>query len=44
LSKAEVVNKLFELKKSGENVDSADIARIECGGDIQAVIDKYNIN
>lgn len=43
LAKADVANKLFELKKSGESVDSADIAAAETGGDLQAIISKYNL-
>ena len=44
LSKTQVIDKLFELKKSGKDVDSADIAMVEIGGDIQSVVDKYSLN
>jgi hypothetical protein len=43
LSKSEVANKLFELKKSGSRVDSADIARAEMGHDLEKIVQKYNI-
>jgi hypothetical protein len=43
LAKAEVANKLFELKKSGTYVDSADIAAVETGGDLQVITSKYNL-
>lgn len=44
LSKAEVANKLFELKKSGTKVDSADIARAEMGQDLKQIVKKYEIS
>lgn len=44
LSKAEVANKLFELKKSGAKVDSADIARAEMGQDLKQIVKKYEIS
>ena len=44
LSKTQIIDKLFELKKSGKEVDSADIAMVEIGGDIQSVVDKYSLN
>lgn len=43
LSKSEVASKLFELKKSGTRVDSADIARAEMGHDLEKIVGKYNI-
>lgn len=43
LSKSDVASKLFELKKSGSRVDSADIARAEMGHDLEKIIAKYNI-
>jgi hypothetical protein len=43
LNKSEVASKLFELKKSGTSVDSADIAAAETGGDLRSLITKYNI-
>ena len=45
LSKSDVVNKLFDLKKSGETVDSVDIASVELGGagELNKIIQKYNI-
>ena len=43
LSKADVAGKLFELKKSGTYVDSADIIAAETGGDLQAITSKYNL-
>lgn len=44
LSKAEVANKLFELKKSGTKVDSLDIAKAEMGQDLTTLIKKYEIS
>jgi len=44
LSKAQVANKLFELKKSGTPVDSADIARAEMGQDLESISKKYKIS
>lgn len=45
LSKSSVVNQLVELKKSGKDVDSADIIKIELGGqgDLADVANKYGI-
>ena len=43
LSKSEVASKLFELKKSGKEVDTLDISTAETGGDLQAIIEKYNL-
>jgi hypothetical protein len=45
LSKTEVASKLFELKKSGEEVDSADIFRVETGNQATAVeiANKYGL-
>jgi hypothetical protein len=44
LSKAEVANKLFELKKSGTKVDSLDIAKAEMGQDLTTIVKKYEIS
>lgn len=44
LSKAEVANKLFELKKSGTRVDSLDIAKAEMGQDLATIVKKYEIS
>ena len=44
LSKSEVASKLFELKKSGTKVDSADIARAEMGHDLNKIVEKYKIS
>lgn len=44
LSKAQVANKLFELKKSGTRVDSLDIAKAEMGQDLNNIIKKYEIS
>lgn len=45
LNKSYVADKLIDLKKSGENVDSADIIKVETGGqnDIVAVANKYGL-
>ena len=45
LNKSEVLGKLFELKKSGQEVATADIASIELGGpaEVSAIIHKYNL-
>lgn len=47
LSKSEVANSLFELKKSGTHVDSSDIFKVETSknhNELQAIADKYGIN
>lgn len=44
LSKSEVAEKLFELKKSGHKVDSLDIARAEMGQDLKKITEKYKIS
>jgi TATA-binding protein-associated factor Taf7 len=44
LSKAQVANKLFELKKSGAKVDSNDIVKVEMGQDLKNIIKKYEIS
>ena len=44
LSKAQVANKLFELKKSGTRVDSLDITKAEMGQDLQQIAKKYEIS
>lgn len=43
LSKSEVASKLFDLKKSGNRVDSNDIAMAEMGHDLEKIVSKYNI-
>jgi hypothetical protein len=45
LSKAEIADKLFELKKSGEAVDSKDIVSAELGtpSELSKIVNKYNI-
>ncbi len=45
LSKAYVANKLFELKKSGEKVDTLDLIKVETGSmaDAAVVANRYNI-
>lgn len=43
-SKAQIANKLFELKKSGTSVDSADITAAELGtSDLQTIVTKYGL-
>lgn len=44
MSKAQVANKLFELKKSGTRIDSLDIAKAEMGQDLQQIVKKYEIS
>lgn len=44
LSKTQVANKLFELKKSGTRVDSLDITKAEMGQDLQQIAKKYEIS
>lgn len=45
MSKSEVANKLFELKKSGQDVDSSDIFRVETGNQATAneIASKYGL-
>ena len=45
LSKSEVANKLFELKKTGKSVDSADIFKVETGNDLTVlqIANKYGL-
>ena len=45
MSKSEVASKLFELKKSGEEVDSTDIFRVETGNQATAneIANKYGL-
>lgn len=43
LSKSEVSSKLFDLKKSGTQVDSLDVTKAELGQDLQAIAKKYNL-
>lgn len=42
LNKSDIANKLFELKKSGETVDSADIFTVETANDPSVVIEVAN--
>jgi hypothetical protein len=44
LSKAQVADKLFELKKSGTYVDSMDVAKAEMGTDLESIVRKYKIS
>lgn len=44
LSKAQVANKLLELKKSGSKVSSDDIIKAEMGQDLNNIIKKYEIS
>lgn len=44
LSKSEISNKLFELKKSGTHVDSLDVAKAEMGQDLEQIVKKYQIS
>lgn len=44
LSKSQVANKLFELKKSGTRVDSLDITKAEMGQDLSTIVKKYEIS
>jgi hypothetical protein len=44
LTKSQVANKLFELKKSGSKVDSNDIVKAEMGQDLGNIIKKYEIS
>jgi len=45
LSKSEVANKLFELKKTGKHVDSADIFKVETGNNLTVleIANKYGL-
>lgn len=45
LSKSSVLEKLFDLKKSGTDVDSVDIAQAELGdaNTVNRIVEKYNI-
>lgn len=45
LSKSEVANKLFELKKTGKHVDSADIFKVETGTNLTVleIANKYGL-
>lgn len=45
LSKSTVLEKLFDLKKSGTDVDSVDIAQAELGDSntVNRIVEKYNI-
>jgi len=44
LTKAQVADKLFELKKSGTYVDSMDVAKAEMGTDLESIVRKYKIS
>jgi hypothetical protein len=43
LTKNQIGNKLFDLKKSGTKIDSVDITKAELGQDLQAIVKKYNL-
>lgn len=45
LSKSDVAGKLFELKKSGQDIDSSDIFRVETGNDatVNEIATKYGL-
>lgn len=45
LSKSDVANKLFELKKSGQEIDSSDIFRVETGNQltVNEIANKYGL-
>jgi len=45
LSKSQVANQLFELKKTGKSVDSADIFKVETGNEITVleIANKYGL-
>jgi hypothetical protein len=45
LTKAQAIDKLFEMKKSGENVDTTDITAAELGtpADLAKVVEKYSL-
>lgn len=46
LTKSDLANSLFELKKSGTHVDSSDIFRVETSknyGELKAIADKYGV-
>lgn len=45
LSKSEIASKLFELKKTGKSVDSADIFKVETGNDLTVlqIANKYGL-
>jgi hypothetical protein len=44
LTKSQVADKLFELKKSGTYVDSMDVAKAEMGTDLESIVRKYKIS
>jgi hypothetical protein len=44
LSKSQVASKLFELKKSGNAVDSLDVTKAEMGQDLDGIIRKYKLS
>jgi hypothetical protein len=44
LNKADVSNRLFELKKSGTKVESLDVTRAELGQDLEFISKKYNLS
>jgi hypothetical protein len=45
MNKSEAANKLFELKKSGQEVDSMDIFKVETGNQntINEIVNKYGL-
>jgi hypothetical protein len=44
LTKAMVVNKLLELKKSGVEVDSLDVVKADLNQDLEGLARKYKLN
>jgi hypothetical protein len=44
LSKSEISNKLFDMKKSGTKVESLDVTRAELGQDLDFIVKKYNLS
>lgn len=44
LSKSQVVEKLWEMKKSGKPVDSVDVIKAETGLDLEKITNKYQLS
>lgn len=44
LSKAQVASKLWDLKKSGSEVDSLDVTKAEMGQDLETIVKKYKLS
>lgn len=44
MSKAQIADKLFELKKSGTVVDSLDVTKAEMGQDLSQIVSKYKLS